>query len=92
LYRTAKEAVTRGGAYAYRDRRTRKRQFRALWVTRLTAACQSRSILYSRFIYGLKAAGVALNRKIMSELAIHDPQAFDAVAELARQHAPKDTG
>ena len=92
LYRTAKEAVTRAGVYAYRDRRARKRQFRALWVTRLTAACQTRSIQYSRFICGLKTARVALNRKMMSELAIHDPQAFDAIAELARQHAPKDRG
>lgn len=92
LYRTAKEAVTRAGVYAFRDRRAKKRQFRALWVTRLTAACQSRSIQYSRFIYGLKAAQVALNRKMMSELAISDPQAFDAIAELARAHAPKDRG
>jgi large subunit ribosomal protein L20 len=90
LYRTAKEAVTRAGMFAYRDRRARKRQFRSLWVTRVTAACKARSIRYSRFIYGLKAAQVVLNRKMMSEIAIADPKAFDAIAELARQNMPND--
>lgn len=90
LYRTAKEAVTRAGTFAYRDRRIRKRDFRALWVTRLSAACAERRIRYSRFIYGLKAAKVVLNRKMMSEIAIADPKGFDAIAELASQHSPKD--
>jgi large subunit ribosomal protein L20 len=78
--------VTRAGSFAYRDRRARKRDFRSLWVTRLTAACEARSIRYSRFIFGLKAAQVTLNRKMMSEIAIADPKAFDAIADLAKQH------
>ena len=86
LYRTALDAVTRSGAYAYRDRRNRKRDFRSLWVTRLTAACRARGMRYSRFIFGLKAASVIINRKMLSEVAIHDPQAFDAVVEIARAH------
>ncbi len=90
LYRTAKEAVTRAGAFAYRDRRARKRDFRALWVTRLTAACEARAIRYSRFIHGLKEARVTLNRKMMSEIAIADPKAFDVIAELAKQHQHKN--
>ncbi|HRX86670.1 MAG TPA: 50S ribosomal protein L20 [Phycisphaerae bacterium] len=89
LYRTAADAVTRAGVYAYRDRRQRRRQFRSLWVIRLSAACKERGMAYSRFIYGLHAAKVALNRKMLSEMAIHDPEAFNAVFELAKQHAAK---
>jgi len=89
LYRTAKEAVARAGAHAYRDRRARKRDFRALWITRLTAACRARGIQYSRFIFGLQSAGVALNRKMLSEIAIADPAAFDVLVEIARQHQGK---
>jgi len=89
LYRTAKEAVVRAGVNAYRDRRRRKRDFRALWITRLTAACRARDIQYSRFIYGLQAAGVVINRKMLSELAISDPAGFDAIVEIAREHVPK---
>ena len=89
LYRTAKEAVTRAGARAYRDRRARKRDFRALWITRLTAACRARDIQYSRFIFGLQSASVALNRKMLSEIAIADPAAFDALVEIAKQHQGK---
>ena len=89
LYRTAKEAVVRAGANAYRHRRTRKRDFRALWITRLTAACRSRGIAYSRFIFGLQTAGIAMNRKMLSEIAIHDPQGFDAIVEIAKQHQQK---
>jgi len=89
-YRTAKEAITRAGVYAFRDRRARKRDFRCLWVTRLSAACKARNIAYSRFIYGIQAAQVVLNRKMMSEIAIADPKAFDAIADIARQHLPKD--
>ena len=89
LYRTAKEALVRAGAFAYRHRRTRKRDFRALWITRLTAACRSRGIMYSRFIHGLQAAGVALNRKMLSEVAIHDPKGFDAIVEIAKEHQTK---
>jgi large subunit ribosomal protein L20 len=89
LFKTATDAVTRAGVYAYRDRRQRRRNFRALWVTRLTAACQMRDIAYSRFIFGLKQAKIVLNRKMLSELAIHDPAAFDAIVEIARKHAAK---
>ncbi|MCP4247151.1 MAG: 50S ribosomal protein L20 [bacterium] len=89
LYRTAKEAVTRAGVGAYRDRRLRKRDFRALWITRLTAACRARGLAYSRFIFGLTNAGVALNRKMLSELAIADPAAFDAVVDIAKQNQAK---
>ena len=87
-FRLAREAVLRAGATAYRDRRARKRDFRALWITRLSAACKARGIQYSRLIYGLNAANVTINRKMMSEIAIADPHAFDAIAELAKKHAP----
>lgn len=89
-YRLAKEAIIRAGVYAFRDRRARKRDFRALWVTRLTAACRARGIKYSRFIYGIAAANIELNRKVMSEMAIHNPTDFDALVEIARKHAPKE--
>lgn len=88
LYRTAKEAVIRAGCFAYRDRRARKRDFRRLWIIRLTAACRMRGIQYSRFIFALKEAGIELNRKMLSELAIHHPDDFDAIVEIARQHIP----
>lgn len=88
-YRLAKEALIRAGVYAFRDRRARKREFRSLWVTRLTAACRMRGIAYSRFVYGLQAAGVEINRKMLSELAIHHATDFDAIVELARKHPPQ---
>ena len=84
-YRLAKEALLRAGAHAFRDRRRRKREFRSLWITRLSAACRTRGIQYSRFICGCRTANVILDRKMMSELAIHDPAAFDAIVELAKQ-------
>lgn len=87
LLRTAKEAVVRARAFAYRDRRNRKRDFRRLWITRITAACEQRGLQYSRFIHGLKQAGIELNRKTLSELAIHNPAVFDEIAEIAREHA-----
>ena len=89
LYRTAKEAITRAGVYAYRDRKRRKRDFRSLWITRLSAACVARDIAYSRFIFGLKEAKIILNRKMLSEMAISDPAAFDAIVEIAKKHAAK---
>ncbi|MCK4660227.1 MAG: 50S ribosomal protein L20 [Phycisphaerae bacterium] len=89
LYRTAKEAVLRAGCFAYRDRRARKRDFRRLWITRLSAACRIRGVQYSRFIHGLKNARVILNRKMLSELAIHDPAAFDKLVEIAKQNPGK---
>jgi large subunit ribosomal protein L20 len=86
LYRQALEFTLRAGKYAYRDRRQKKRHFRTLWVTRLNAALRERGINYNRFIPALQAAGVELNRKMLSELAIGDPAAFDAIVELARPH------
>jgi len=88
-YRLAKEALVRAGVYAFRDRRRRKRDFRALWVTRLTAACRSLGINYSRFVYGLHSADIELNRKVLSEMAISSPQDFAALVEVAKQHQPK---
>ncbi|MFQ5413982.1 MAG: 50S ribosomal protein L20 [Phycisphaerae bacterium] len=89
-WRLAKEALVRARTFAYRDRRRRKRDFRALWVTRLTAACRERDISYSRFIFGLNQADIELNRKMLSEMAIHAPADFDAVVEIAKQHQPKN--
>ncbi len=88
-WRLAKEAVLRAGANAYRDRRRRKREFRSLWSTRLSAACQARCIQYSRLIFGLRVANIILDRKMLSELAIHDPTAFDAIVDLAKQNIGK---
>ncbi len=87
LLRPARDTVLRARAYSFRDRRARKGEFRALWITRITAACRSRGVSYSRFMYGLKLACVALNRKMLSEIAIADPEAFDAIVELARSKA-----
>ena len=84
LWRTVRESVMRAWAYAYRDRRQKKRQFRRLWIVRINAAARMRGITYSRFIDGIKTAGVELNRKQLSELAIHDPAAFDALCEAAK--------
>jgi large subunit ribosomal protein L20 len=79
LYRTAKETLARAGAFAFRDRRAKKRDFRRLWITRLSAACRERDLRYSQLIAGLKAANIELDRKSLSEIAIADPPAFDAV-------------
>lgn len=83
LYRTAMETAMRADAYAYRDRRNRKRMFRRLWIVRVNAACRERGISYSRFIAGLNAAGIETDRKMLSEIAISDPQAFDKLVESA---------
>lgn len=80
-----KEALVRAGVYAFRDRRDRKRQFRKLWIIRLNAACRERGLKYSQFIYGLKKASVELDRKTLSEMAIHDTAAFDAIVEKVKQ-------
>ena len=82
----AKVAILRAGQFAYRDRRARRRDFRRLWITRITAACRMRGTRYSRFINGIQRAGVGLNRKMLSQLAIEDPQAFDQLVELAEAH------
>jgi large subunit ribosomal protein L20 len=83
LYRQAKEAVVRAGVYARFGRKLRKRDFRSLWITRLTAACQQRGIMYSRLVNGLKKANITLNRKMLSEIAIADPVTFDAIVAAA---------
>lgn len=88
-WRLAKEAIVRAGVNSYRDRRLRKRSFRSLWITRLTAACRARDLSYSRFIFGLNAAGIELNRKMMSEVAIASPSDFDKLVEIAKQHNPQ---
>lgn len=79
----ARIAIMRAGAYAYRDRRLRKRDMRALWITRITAACRMRNTRYSLFMNGLKLAGVVLNRKMLSQVAIEDPKVFDRLVEIA---------
>ncbi|GAB5442338.1 MAG: 50S ribosomal protein L20 [Fuerstiella sp.] len=84
LLRTVKETVIRSRAYAFRDRRVRKREFRRLWITRITAACRERGLSYSRFIHALGEANIELNRKTLSELAIHNPEIFDEVVERAK--------
>ncbi len=88
-WRLVQESVVRAGVNSYRDRHRNKRQYRMLWVTRLSAACESRGIQYSRFIFGLQAADIELNRKMLSEIAIHSPGDFDALVALAKKHLPK---
>ena len=83
-YRTAKEAIRRSEVYATRDRRNRKREFRRLWITRISAALSSQGINYSRFIHGLGKADIELNRKMLSELAIRNPEGFSEVVEKAK--------
>ncbi len=82
LLRSARDTVVRAGVYAFRDRRARKGDFRALWITRLTAACRSRGLAYSRFIAGLKTAGIALNRKVLAHLALSEDEAFARLVEF----------
>ena len=81
----AKVALMRAGRFAYRDRRVRRREFRRLWITRLSAACRMRGTRYSRFINGLQRAGVLVNRKMLSQIAIEDPRAFDQLVKMAEQ-------
>ncbi|MEE9606424.1 MAG: 50S ribosomal protein L20 [Myxococcota bacterium] len=87
LLKTAREAVEKGWRYAYRDRKQRKRQFRVLWIARINAAAREHGLSYSRFINGLKLAGVEIDRKILAELAVSDPGAFGELAELAKSRA-----
>jgi len=84
LYRLAKEATVRADVNARIDRKRRKRDFRGLWITRLSAACRQRGIRYSHFINGCKKANITLNRKMLSEIAIVDPKGFDAIVEAAK--------
>ena len=84
LFRTATEAVDKAGVYAYRDRKQRKRDFRRLWVTRINAAARILGLSYSRLMAGLKKAGIGLDRKVLADLAVHDPKAFARIAEKAQ--------
>ena len=84
VYRTAKQAVIKAGQYAYRDRRQKKRQFRALWIARINAAARVYGLSYSRMINGLTKAGVDIDRKVLADLAVHDISAFGVVAEQAK--------
>jgi len=86
-YRTALQSVFRAGVNATRDRKLRKRDFRRLWITRITAACRQRGFRYSQFIYALDEANIQLNRKMLSEIAVADPAAFDAVVAVAMPEA-----
>ncbi len=85
VYRVAKQAVTKAGQYAYRDRRQRKRMFRALWITRINAQARVNGISYSRLIAGLSAAKIELDRRVLADMAVHDKDAFAVVAEQAKQ-------
>ncbi len=87
LIKTAREAVEMGWTYAYRDRKQRKRQFRVLWIARINAAAREHGLSYSRFMHGLRLAGVEVDRKVLAELAISDPKAFGALAEMAKSKA-----
>lgn len=89
LYRKAKEQVRHSLRYQYRDRRARKGDFRTLWIQRINAACRAEGMTYNRFINGLKIAGVEVDRKIMAELAVNDPKAFQALVEIAKANQPK---
>ena len=84
VFRVAKQAVIKAGQYAYRDRRQRKRQFRALWITRINAASRANGLAYSRLIAGLRRAQIGLDRRVLADLAVHDKAAFAAIVEKAR--------
>ena len=84
LYKTAQEQLFHSGAYAYRDRKQNKRNFRKLWITRINAACRENDISYSKFINGLSKAGIEINRKMLSELAIYDPKSFTELVNTAK--------
>lgn len=84
LIKTAREAVEKGWNYAYRDRRNRKREFRRLWIARINAAARMQGLSYSRFMDGLKKSGVDLNRKMLADIAVRDPDAFAKLAEVAK--------
>jgi large subunit ribosomal protein L20 len=83
-FKVAKQAVIKAGQYAYRDRRQRKRQFRNLWIVRINAGAREHGLSYSRFISGLKKAGIEVDRKVLADLALHEPAAFAALAEQAK--------
>ena len=85
VYRVAVQAVTKAGQYAYRDRRTKKRQFRQLWIARINAASRQNGLSYSRFINGLKKASVEIDRKILADIAVHDKTTFTALVNKAKE-------
>ncbi|MED3661969.1 50S ribosomal protein L20 [Ureibacillus sp. FSL K6-8385] len=89
LYRTANQAVMKSGLYAYRDRRQRKRDFRKLWITRINAAARQNGLSYNRLMYGLKQAGIEVNRKMLADLAVNDAKAFAQLAEEAKKAIAK---
>lgn len=91
LFRQAHESVMHAGQYAYRDRRQRKRDFRRLWITRISAACKLNGLTYNRFIEGLTKAGVQVDRKMLADMAVTDANAFTQMVEVARQHATQAT-
>lgn len=86
LYRSAKEAMNRSLRYSYRDRRTRKRDYRTLWIQRIGAAARNNGISYSQFMHGLKTGGVELDRKILADLAVREPESFTALVAQAKHH------
>lgn len=86
LYRSAKEAMNRSLRYSYRDRRTRKRDYRTLWIQRIGAAARNNGISYSQFMHGLKVAGVDLDRKILADMAVREPEGFASLVAQAKQH------
>ena len=85
VFRVAKQAVMKAGQYAYRDRRNKKREIRRLWITRINNAVRAQGMNYSTFMNGLKKSGIELNRKMLSEMAIHDPASFNALVETAKK-------
>ncbi|HMC67284.1 MAG TPA: 50S ribosomal protein L20 [Gemmataceae bacterium] len=89
LYRQALVTLIRGRVYAYRDRKARKRMFRRLWIVRISAACRMRGLRYSELIAGLQRASVILDRKSLADIAVHDPDTFTKIVELARTHLPQ---
>ena len=84
LFKTAKQAVIKAGQYAYRDRRQRKRQFRALWITRINAAARLHGLSYSRLINGMNRADISIDRKVLADIAVHDPEAFGVIVDQAK--------
>jgi large subunit ribosomal protein L20 len=88
IFRVAKQAVIKAGQYAYRDRRQRKRQFRALWITRINAAARANGLSYSRLINGLKLAEIEVDRKVLADIAVYDQEGFAALAEAAKEALP----
>jgi large subunit ribosomal protein L20 len=88
VFRVAKQAVIKAGQYAYRDRRQRKRQFRALWIVRINAAARINDLSYSSLMHGLKLAEIDVDRKVLADIAVHDPEAFAAVAAAAKAALP----